>query len=104
MASRNRTATEADMDKLKSKIDKMDQKIDHAVMEVLKRFDNTASKDDVVTINNHLNRITAVLESLSGKMSDQHRTILVYDAILGKNQEQLDDHQRRLVSLESDAG
>lgn len=86
---------------LKADIAGLDKKIEKVAIEVFKRLDDCASKSDITAINHQLGKMTNILDTIAGEVTDNRRTLLVFDKILGKNRETLEDHEGRIKTLES---
>ncbi len=77
------------------------EKIDRVAIELVRTRAEMATKADMADIKNHLNTITKTLDTLSGEVVDNRRTLLSFDQILREHRETLASHETRLTVLES---
>lgn len=82
---------------------RLNKKIERVAAEVVRTRAEMATKLDIADIKKHLNRITGVLDSISGQTIDNKNTLLIFGDILGDHKKILSSHDRRLAALEAGA-
>ena len=83
------------------KVEKLDRKNDRLTVELVKTQADILEMKTIMATKDDISRILAAIDSLSGHMVDNRRTILVYDKILGEHGEKLESHEKRLAFIES---
>ena len=91
----------ADQQTLKADNKRLDQKSDRIAAELIKTQDEVRQIKETMATKADSERIIGLLDFIKGKVSDQDRTVVVFDKILGEHRVRLEEHDKRIGVLES---
>ena len=98
-------ATNANLKKLDQKIDQLatatKAEYNRLTAEMIRRIDSTASMSLVAAIDSKINNFFNILDASSGKQRDHDRSLLVHSDIMKGLKNELGDHEKRIITLES---
>lgn len=94
-------AVKADVGTVKADIKRLDQKTDRIAAGLIKTQDEVRQIKETMATKADSERIIGLLDFIKGKVSDQDRTLVVFDKILGEHRVKFEEYGKRLSALES---
>lgn len=85
----------------KSEIRRLDTKYDKLAAEMIWRFDQTASKQDVKDLRGDIGRIFLLLDKMNGALQDNQRSITLHAEMWGLLRQTTLSHEARLGAVEA---
>lgn len=85
----------------KSEIRRLDTRYDKLAAEMIWRFDQTASKQDVKDLRGDIGRIFLLLDKMNGALQDNQRSITLHAEMWGLLRQTTLSHEARLGAVEA---